>query len=224
MKKARVAFLDDEKMITDIFVDLFKSKYEVVTFSSGQEFEVYMSKYKSDQSLEIDVLVTDYNLGGNRTGLDVVEASLKKGFKVPFILLSGYLDKDTTIKAHDLGAHSILEKPINYKKLDDAIYNLLLANQINQIQSETKDMMLKLKEICSFCDLFLEKYIPKETIDEAFMSMTPQTKDKSGSGGQVIGFIDYLQRMEKQMSDHIRIEESLIQKIEEKKKSFLQAK
>ena len=88
-----------------------------------------------------DIIISDYNLGCGMSGMDLLKIFHAKNPVVPFIFISGYVDKEMLLEAVENGAIMILEKPLDvgvftkvvcanlkkylsYKRLGTAVRNL----------------------------------------------------------------------------------------------------
>ena len=84
-------------------------RYRVLTFESAEAFE-------AAKPARPHVLVVDKNLPG-LSGLDLVERRSREGDDFEAILITGYADLDSAIKAVRLGFYSYLRKPFNFEQV-----------------------------------------------------------------------------------------------------------
>ncbi len=207
--KPNIAIIDDEFDLVDTYKDLLSTKYIVTEFYDADSYLNYISKYDTNP---FEVIITDYSLGQGMTGLDMIEQASQKNKHVAFILMSGYLDKDSTLRAHNMGAHRILPKPIRIEILEHEIQNLIYEFQIEKIRKDTKELTLKLKELCSIFDVFLEQHFSKTQIDEFFMRViNPNEPNRD------ISFRDYVINIEEKLYRNMKIDEILNRQIKAKK-------
>ena len=207
--KPNIAMIDDEFDLVDTYKDLLSSKYNVTEFYDADSYLNYISKYETNP---FEVIITDYSLGSGSTGLDMIEKANSFNKPVAFILMSGFLDKETTLRAHNMGAHRILPKPIRIEALDHEIQNLIYEFQIEKIRQETKELTLKLKELCSIFDVFLEQHFSKTQVDEFFMRIVSPNETNSD-----ISFRDYVINIEEKLYRNMKMDEILNRQLKSKK-------
>lgn len=118
-----ILFVDDEKQVLDSLKRVFrKLPYEVQCANSGQE--------GLDQIAEstFDVIISDMRMPG-MSGADFLMAVAETNPTVKRILLTGYSDNESTIKAINKGKiDAYLEKPVDISVLTSQI-DLLLAEK-----------------------------------------------------------------------------------------------
>jgi response regulator RpfG family c-di-GMP phosphodiesterase len=204
MAKPLIAMIDDEHDLVDSYRDLLSDKYDIKEFYSASEYIDFVSKNDSNP---FDLIITDYRLG-SETGLDMVEKADNLKRSAPFIVMSGYLDKETTIRSHNLGAHRILEKPVKLEVLDKEINELIYEGQIQKIRKETKDLTLQMKELCNVFDIFLEQHFSQSQIDDFFMNIL--STDMSSK----VSFRQYVANIEERLNKNIKMEEVLMKQIQ----------
>ncbi len=209
MIKPVIAMIDDEQDLVDSYKDLLSTKYDVKEFYNADDYLNFVSQKETNP---FELIITDYRLG-KQTGLDMVEKahSMHKG--TAFILMSGYLDKDTTLRAHNIGAHRILEKPVKIEVLDKEINELIYEYQIQKLRKETKQLTLQLKELCSIFDVFLEQHFSKTQVDDFFMKILSNDMSKE------ISFRQYVSNIEEKLHRNIKMEEILMRQIQKDSKN-----
>lgn len=209
MIKPVIAMIDDEQDLVDSYKDLLSNKYEVKEFYNADDYLNFVSQKETNP---FELIITDYRLG-KQTGLDMVEKahSMHKG--TAFILMSGYLDKDTTLRAHNIGAHRILEKPVKIEVLDKEINELIYEYQIQKLRKETKQLTMQLKELCSIFDVFLEQHFSKTQVDDFFMKILSNDMSKE------ISFRQYVSNIEEKLHRNIKMEEILMRQIQKDSKN-----
>lgn len=115
---------DDYFLMNDYLQDITHMQFEVVWASNFQE-----AMKQIEAETEYDIYFFDYLLGA-KTGLDLLEAALRRGISAPMILLTGKGDSKIDEKALQMGAMDYLVKgEIDSEKLDRCIrYALSRAN------------------------------------------------------------------------------------------------
>ena len=156
-KKYRIFAIDDESDILELFKDLLSEDYELSTFLDPQSFLRYFDKV---DAVHPDLVITDLNLPA-MSGIEMIKQIQKRGGKFPFILLSGFLNKDNVIQAVDLGVFRMLEKPVDSDILLATIDQLILENQIISVRKEIRQITSQLRELYTGIRLIMEQYIPE---------------------------------------------------------------
>jgi FixJ family two-component response regulator len=87
----------------------------VRTFASAKEF---LAAYDPADS---GCLVLDIRLRGGRNGLDVQDELRRRNATLPIIVVTGYGDVPTSVRAFKGGAIDYLEKPVPPKRLTERI-------------------------------------------------------------------------------------------------------
>ncbi len=115
-EKTRTIFVvDDDAVVRDSMTALLQSRqYSVVEFDSGRAL------LNRDKALAGDCLVVDVHMP-EMTGLDLLKTLRDQGDLLPAIVLTGRNDAAITAQARELGAVAVLDKPVRFQALFDAI-------------------------------------------------------------------------------------------------------
>ena len=213
MIKPVIAMIDDEQDLVDSYKDLLSNKYDVKEFYNADDYLNFVSQKEANP---FELIITDYRLG-KQTGLDMVEKAHSIHRGTAFILMSGYLDKDTTLRAHNIGAHRILEKPVKIEVLDKEITELIYEYQIQKLRKDTKQLTLQMKELCSIFDVFLEQHFSKTQVDDFFMKILSNDMSKD------ISFRQYVSNIEEKLHRNIKMEEILMRQLQKDSKNVTQS-
>jgi len=103
-----VAIVDDEEMVTTSISTLFmlETDYDVLTFNSPSE------ALEELEDTQIDLVISDYLMPGEMTGVDFLIEVKKLQPEATRILLTAYADKNNAIRAiNELGLYQYVEKP-----------------------------------------------------------------------------------------------------------------
>lgn len=74
-----------------------------------------------------DLIIFDYNMP-EMNGLDLAESLLKKEVKAPFVLCTANVQQSVIDKAKAINFKSVIEKPVNEKKISQLFEDLKLWN------------------------------------------------------------------------------------------------
>lgn len=114
-KSATIYVIDDDQGVRDAIGTLAKTGgYRYAGFTSGQEF---LDAYDPEA---VGCLILDVRLQ-NGDGLDLQRQLPEKNVHVPVLVLSGYADVPTTVRAVKQGALDVLEKPYDNRVLLERI-------------------------------------------------------------------------------------------------------
>ena len=122
VKNLRIAVVDDDYVIQDLIKTTFKrTDSSVFTFPDGNEF------LKSVDSSEYDLAFLDLNMP-NVDGFGVLEALQSRNILYPIIVLSSVNQRETMIKAIQMGVKSYLIKPLRAENIFTKAIEILKAN------------------------------------------------------------------------------------------------
>lgn len=119
LEEGTVLIVDDEDMVLaslSSFLSL-ETNYEVVTFTSAKEAIEHVREH------DIDLVISDF-LMPEMDGLSFLRQVRDLRPDVPRVILTGYADKDSAIKAiNEVGLYQYVEKPWNNDDLRLVIRN-----------------------------------------------------------------------------------------------------
>jgi len=122
LQDLRIAVIDDDAAVQELIRTTFRKTASVVTsFPSGEE---YLAVVDSE---EFDLAFLDLNIPGTG-GFTVLKALQSRHIKYPIIALCAVLQRDTMIKAVQMGVKSYLVKPLNAKDIFKKSVEILKAN------------------------------------------------------------------------------------------------
>lgn len=105
---------DDEGARKALYGAIAQREYSVFSFASGKDF---FSNYKGQRPA---CIVTDQRMP-EMTGIQIVERLQSEKLSIPVLLITGYPNTRSTVKALQNGALTLLEKPIGIKELCNEI-------------------------------------------------------------------------------------------------------
>jgi FixJ family two-component response regulator len=110
--KELLFLVDDEPDLIMAYAPLFENKYEVAIFDSAKA-----ALDAVDKGQVPSVIVTDLNMP-MMDGLQLCNELRQKGVFSPVLLMSGYLDKDLSIRATNSGVYALIEKPFRVHEFE----------------------------------------------------------------------------------------------------------
>ncbi|MFW5799989.1 MAG: response regulator, partial [Spirochaetota bacterium] len=148
-----IAIIDDEEIVTDSIYNLliFETEYNVICFNNPIK-AIEELKHRHIDLIVCDVFMKEMN------GIEVLKKLRSYHPNVPLIMLTGYADKENTIKAiNELSLYYYIEKPWDNDELLLVIKNGIekgnliqeLKNKMQELESayvqleETQDELIK---------------------------------------------------------------------------------
>jgi FixJ family two-component response regulator len=127
-----VFIVDDDPAARDSVAALVRSKgFPVETSASAEEF---LAAFNPDRA---GCLVVDVRMTG-MTGLDLQELLRQRGSRLPIIVITGFGDVPTAVRAMKAGAYTFLEKPCRGHELWSCIQKALDAATRVQLEQNRK--------------------------------------------------------------------------------------
>jgi len=112
----KIYIVDDEVEIVDILKSHFQKRdFQISSFYSGEDVVAALEKELPD------LILLDYKLAKEMTGLDLVKKLRQINSSVPVIFLTGILEETVKKEAEALGVKVFLTKPILMSVLDEVI-------------------------------------------------------------------------------------------------------
>jgi CheY-like chemotaxis protein len=115
-----ILVVDDEEKIRNLIGDQLEAVgYEVILAASGDDaFEILQ------ETLRIDLIVTDVKMPGAINGFDLVQKALASRPHLRTIIISGYTGESTQRTGH---ADRFIQKPFTLWSLENEVSILLAA-------------------------------------------------------------------------------------------------
>ncbi|MDR0740804.1 MAG: sigma-54 dependent transcriptional regulator [Puniceicoccales bacterium] len=101
--------VDDEKNTREALKKLLSAEYDVSLASGVDE------ALRCIDGQRFGAIITDLRLGGNTSGLTIVQYAARKN--IPGIMMTAFGDVDTAVAAMKNGAFDFVTKPLNFQKL-----------------------------------------------------------------------------------------------------------
>jgi len=137
-KSATVYVIDDDQAVRDSIAALAKSGgYRSACFASGQEF---LEAYDPEA---VGCIILDVRLQGG-DGLELQKQLGEKEIHLPVLVLTGYADVPTTVRAIKQGAMDVLEKPFNNKALLERLEEAMKqARKVRKWEAERSEVVAR---------------------------------------------------------------------------------
>ena len=137
LKNLSILCVEDEDGIRKVIVDTLKYYFdEVYEARDGNEaYEIY-------QDYKPKIILTDIQMK-NCDGVELVKKIRKEDFQTVIIMLTAYSNEEYLMELINLNINHYILKPLNAKKLNDALIKLLNIN--NKTIKLTNELSLDLK-------------------------------------------------------------------------------
>lgn len=139
LKSLNVLYVEDEVDIIQLVEKRFAPKFN--QFLSVTSAEEALEIFK--QNSNFDLILTDYLLPG-LNGIEFARKILQIKSKVPFILITGYVDMQFLIEAINVGITQFVSKPIQFKLLRNAINNTVESVVLEHLLNKSREKELEL--------------------------------------------------------------------------------
>lgn len=139
LKSLNVLYVEDEVDIIQLVEKRFAPKFN--QFLSVTSAEEALEIFK--QNSNFDLILTDYLLPG-LNGIEFARKILQIKSKVPFILITGYVDMQFLIEAINVGITQFVSKPIQFKLLRNAINNTVESVVLEHLLNKSREKELGL--------------------------------------------------------------------------------
>lgn len=139
LKSLNVLYVEDEVDIIQLVEKRFAPKFN--QFLSVTSAEEALEIFK--QNSNFDLILTDYLLPG-LNGIEFARKILQIKSKVPFILITSYVDMQFLIEAINVGITQFVSKPIQFKLLRNAINNTVESVVLEHLLNKSREKELEL--------------------------------------------------------------------------------
>jgi two-component system, chemotaxis family, sensor kinase CheA len=151
-RKHKIIIVDDEQAIRDAIVDVAEAlQIDTKVYSSALEALEDMKNYDI-----YSMIISDFKMP-HMTGIEYCQA-VREVSDIPFVILTGFADKQMAIKGLAIGLTEILEKPVDFDTLESIIgkYTALFDKKQTERDNDLKEL------VAFFCDESKELYADLE--------------------------------------------------------------
>lgn len=134
-RPARILLAEDDREMRELLAATLRADgYEVIESSNGfdmlQEIEILLFR---GEPVPMDLIVSDERMPG-MMGLEALAHVRDAQWPTPFILITGFGDRDTHAEADRLGASAVFDKPFDLDDLRWKVNELLDARRTDAFQ------------------------------------------------------------------------------------------
>ena len=181
LKSLNVLYVEDEVDIIQLVEKRFAPKFN--QFLSVTSAEEALEIFK--QNSNFDLILTDYLLPG-LNGIEFARKILQIKSKVPFILITGYVDMQFLIEAINVGITQFVSKPIQFKLLRNAINNTVESVVLEHLLNKSrKNCRIRLFFHTSEIIMFPAQHLPptdEENLNYCLISSTFYSYSRKDAG------------------------------------------
>jgi two-component system response regulator FixJ len=152
--KPIVFVVDDDPAARNSLAALISSRgLPVKTFASAEEF---LDAYEPHERA---CLIADVRMTG-MSGLELQEKLAARELNLPVIVITGFADVPTAVRAMKAGAVTFLEKPCSEQEITDAIQTALdIEHKNNELRSRRDEIEIALNDLDDVERAVLEKML-----------------------------------------------------------------
>jgi FixJ family two-component response regulator len=111
-----ISIIDDDRSVREAVRSLIRSLgYEAVTFASAEEY------LGADGAHDSECVITDVQMPGGMTGMDLQDRLIADGYRRPIIFMSALSAEDAGADASRTAASRFLKKPFSDERLIDCL-------------------------------------------------------------------------------------------------------
>lgn len=172
-RTARIIIIEDDEGVARLQQKrLERAGYAVATFTHPEHAVSVI------QRGETDLMILDYRLPDNRTGLDFYEQLKLSGFDVPAILVTGFSNEALIVKALRAGMKDFVSKSVEYLDyLPEAVAHVLHQTRVERRLAETEarfeTIFLASPVPISVCTLEEGRFL---AVNDAFLRLFEHTR------------------------------------------------
>ncbi|WP_413944358.1 response regulator [Bdellovibrio sp. HCB-162] len=124
--KGRLLIIDDESELREVLMALLEeSASEIQQAANGLEGIDLLKSQK------FDAVLSDEKMP-KKSGLEVLKWMRESGLNIPFIIHTGYGQKDMVLEAQRLGVYAFIDKPWDERALISTVENALRSGMGQQ--------------------------------------------------------------------------------------------
>jgi FixJ family two-component response regulator len=203
MEQPLIAVVDDEVDLLDNYKILLQDQFEVRAFTSPLEFLQALPELEQQK---LRLLVSDFKMPG-MSGLEMIQKAHASFPNLPFIILSGFLDKQTVLDAVELGVFRLLEKPCSPDHLLSSIDQLLVESELHLVRKEIRHITSQLRELYSTIRIALMQYIPEDLMERMVIDApSEQEAGQHATPLRKMGFDELLEQLEHRLDQLLNSE------------------
>lgn len=123
-RRNQILIIDDDKAMCQLLEKVLEKEYSIITKHNGMSAMYWLVEGNIP-----DLIITDLDMP-NLNGEDFIKNLKKSGYykDVPFIIITGYDNKEEKAKIIRLGVHEYFVKPFNPKDLSFSVEVALKHN------------------------------------------------------------------------------------------------
>jgi DNA-binding NtrC family response regulator len=138
LTQPKILLVDDEEELREIFAAcVHRLGFRTAQAEDGRRALELLNS--ADPSSPIDAVISDIQMP-RMDGLALLEEARAAGIETPFVLITGFADKEKAVRALRLGAYDFLEKPCDWKRF-------------SRVAAEAGNLGVRMRELASELEL-----------------------------------------------------------------------
>lgn len=126
-KKKSVILIDDSRMVLGFLLNYLHKEFDVKAYTSGL---AALDDLK-EGLVQTDCIITDFNMPGGLSGLEVIQKARDIDESIPVIVLSGSCKVNEKIDCLKSGAKDFIVKPFNPLELSARVDSVIQNNLVS---------------------------------------------------------------------------------------------
>ncbi len=194
-----IAVIDDESIITESIHNLLslETQYDVVTYNCP------LTAYEELKDSQPDLIISDFYMK-DMNGIELLKKLRRHHPDIPMIVLTGYADKENTIKAiNEISLYYYLEKPWNNDELLLIIKN---AVEKGDLMSEIKKKIDELEKAYRQLEEAQQEIINKEKLSTIGSMASKIIHDLKNPMTSISGFAELIMSISEEKEENLKPE------------------
>jgi CheY-like chemotaxis protein/HPt (histidine-containing phosphotransfer) domain-containing protein len=134
--QGKVLIVDDEPDIIDLLTMIIEDcGFQVVSTTNP------LSVMELIESQNPDVIFSDFKMP-EKTGLEIMGEVNQLNSNLPFVLISGFVDKELLIESLNFGVYAVLEKPFDMKRVIEVCTNGVKRYQLWKLFNRSLNLVM----------------------------------------------------------------------------------
>jgi two-component system response regulator HydG len=179
--EARLVLVDDDISMCEFLADSLSSKGFEVSWCTEPEKALSVIERE-----DCDAVITDMQLGSS-TGLDLCGAIVARRPELPVIVITAFGSMDAAIAAMRVGAYDFLNKPVDMRMLELAIFRAVnhrrLEREVHQLRESAREVSMP-SSFVGDCEPMRRMYELIERLRDSDASVL--ISGDSGSGKELV--------------------------------------
>ena len=141
MKKKRILIVDDEAETRKTLMLIMQwHGYEAIAVENGKEALARITS--SEENPPFDLLICDIQMPG-MTGEELVDHLYTNSIEIPFLIITGYGEKDLVVRMMRKGCRDFIDKPFEPAQIEERVEMMFERDKKDALERERLETMAK---------------------------------------------------------------------------------